>query len=131
MISIFVWNEDKKACEWLYYDFMEEGKGGKQDHWFVRMVWLYIFGKGELGGIEAVGTNTIRSIRDVIHGKKVHWYEQKKLMIMLIPINFLKLSPKCKCFLLLEMLRSSVRKDWSQRCGAHSPHMKIRIQRYI
>ena len=100
-----------KACEWLYYDFMEEGKGGKQDHWFVRMVWLYIFGKGELGGIEAVGTNITRSIRNVIHGKKVHWYEQKKLMIMLIPINFLKLSPKCKCFLLLEMLRSSVRKD--------------------
>jgi hypothetical protein len=45
MISILVYCPKEQRHIWLYFDFVQKGGGGLQDHAFVRDVWLHILGK--------------------------------------------------------------------------------------
>jgi len=42
MITVLTFNEEKNTYEWIYLDFMEEGKGSNQDFYFVRAVWMFL-----------------------------------------------------------------------------------------
>ena len=74
MICVLVWNAEKDKCEWLYYDYMEEGIQSKQDYRFVRKVWRSIFGLENLGNVTPVGTNTTITISDAIKDKKIYLF---------------------------------------------------------
>lgn len=48
MICVVTFNKETQKPEWLYLDFIEEGKGGQQDYHFVRSIWRFLLGKEDI-----------------------------------------------------------------------------------
>lgn len=44
MLSVLTYDHEKKCHKWIYLDFVQEGKGGFQDYYFVRSIWRYALG---------------------------------------------------------------------------------------
>jgi hypothetical protein len=71
MVSVLTHDPIEDKIQWLYFDFIEEGKGGKQDFYFVRSIYRWLFGASDINF--TYKTNSPESIdpRTLFAGRKV------------------------------------------------------------
>jgi len=71
MISVLTYDSIGDKIEWLYFDFIEEGKGGKQDFYFVRSVYRWLFGANGLNFKYKTNAESVDPRTFFTSGKKV------------------------------------------------------------
>jgi hypothetical protein len=131
MICVLHWNATKLKYEWLYFDFLEEGKGGLQDYYFVRSIWLFILGVNKFPeGVEVTGTNGT-CITEIIKDKTIsifsdgapQHFKQKKTLSFWVELQFIT-------GITLD-INFFVCYHGHNVADAHSSHLKIKIARFI
>jgi len=130
MISILSFDPKSKQHRWIYLDFIEKGGGSNQDYFFVRSVWRYILGKGEL-------PNHYRTSEEEIDPRALLKDKIKYIFSDGAPQHFKQ--KKTISFWVVLQIETGIRLDVNffcsyhghNVCDAHSSHMKIKVLRTI
>lgn len=134
MISVLTYNVQNKKHEWIYIDFVQEGKGGLQDFFFVQGVWLYLLGAQSLpeGVTIKKSENTgVIELPSLFKDKKLYLlsdgagqhFKQKKTVCHWIELQYVRR--------IIVELHFFVSYHGHNVCDAHACHLKLRILRVI
>ncbi len=130
MISVLTYDPRRKKIVWIYLDFFEEGRGGKQDYYFVRSIWRYLLGVGELN-FRYKTNSTQLDPRTLFRGKKViifsdgagQHFKQKKTVSFWVELQR-------ECGVSIE-IHFFVSYHGHNVCDAHASHVKLGILYWI